>query len=179
MRTAQPSPEFLENEQDTKALCNLGTPEAARTFARLLSQGCEVERCLSRSPNAAAAIPEMERLLVDPDTPVPWQFFNSLVVLLNDAAAGRHEVILSQQIVGRERDTLFHALPQKHGDALASSLMTVLLNPLRSKGGQFESAYPLPFAPEVISAVVANFDRLPSWFQDRVMGTFGMRYGLP
>ena len=178
-QTNPPSPEMLQYQQATQALCNLGTPDAARMFARLLSQGRDVQSCLWKSPNAAAAIGEMQHLLVDPDAPVPWQFFDELVTLLNDAASGRHQIVHSQQIVDNERDTLFRALPQKRGEAQISSLMTVLQNPSRSKSTPFESSYPVLFTPEVIASAVTNFDRLPSAFQEQLMGDAWERVRSP
>ncbi len=65
------SPEFQQNQDARNALCNLGTAEAARAYANLLvrndSYHQDEERCLEHSASGAAAIDEMERLLVDPN----------------------------------------------------------------------------------------------------------------
>jgi hypothetical protein len=160
--TNPPSAEFREYQQATQALCNLGTPEAARTFARLLSENRYVGSCLFRSPSFQAGVEEMQRLLIDPDAPVPRGFFNLLVALLNgDESRKSGMLMMSQPIVDRQRDVLFHALAQKRGQAQITSLVTVLSNPPRSKGTPFEMAYVLPFPEPVITLAAAKFDQIP------------------
>jgi hypothetical protein len=64
--TNPPSENLLQYRQATRALCTLGTPEAARVFARLLADGRnEVQTCLERSASRPAAIDEMQCLLVE------------------------------------------------------------------------------------------------------------------
>ena len=78
--TDPPSPELVQHGEDARGLCILGTPEAARVLAGLLARGHrEVQECMERSPSAAAAIEEMERLLVDPDVGLSREFFSDLV----------------------------------------------------------------------------------------------------
>jgi len=168
--TNPPSPELLEYKQATKALCNLGTPEAARTFARLLSQDRNVGDCLFRSPSVDAGVEEMQRLLVDPDAPISSGFFTLLVALLNGSESWKNGVLMiSQPIVDEERETLFRTLPQKRGEAQITSLITVLDNPPRRSDGPFEFPYILPLPPAVIAAAVANFDKIPSSSQSRLL----------
>lgn len=154
------STEFLQNQSARKELCNLGTAEAASALAKLLvrnganHQG--EEGCLEHTASRAAAIEEMERLLVDPDAVVNTGFFRLLVLLLNMDESKRAGVrMISQQYVDTEREKLFAALPRKRGDAQISSLLTVLAYPAEAKG------YTLPFTAPVISAAVASFELFP------------------
>jgi len=163
-----PSPELLQYQRATQALCNLGTPEAARALAELLSQDHrEVQECLQRTPSPAVAMEEMGRLLVDPGVAVKDDFFTVLVGLLSQDDRMKSGLpILSQEHVDRERDTLFASLPKKSGEAQIPSLLTILAHPARSKGTPFEFGYDLPFAPPVIATVATNFDRLPRQSQE-------------
>jgi len=49
--TNPPSPEYSHYQQETEALCNLGTPEAALALAGLLSRGIDVTHCLNINSN--------------------------------------------------------------------------------------------------------------------------------
>lgn len=173
--TNSPSPKLLQYQQATRALCTLGTPEAARVLAKVLAQGnyqgnYDLQTCLDRSPNVPAAVEEMRRLLVDPDVAVSPSFFQALILLLNlDDSKKSGVSLLSQEIVDEERDTLFAALPRKRGDAQLPSLVTVLQYPLRTKSKPMDMAYDLPFPTPVIAAAAANFDRLPSQSQELLL----------
>ena len=82
--TNPPSPEMLRYQRATLALCDLGTPDAARALAKLLADGhgqYRIDSCLQRSPSTAATIEEMRRLLVDPDIAVTLDFFTLLAKL--------------------------------------------------------------------------------------------------
>ena len=169
-----PSPEFRQNQEARKALCNLGTPEAARAFARLLvrdgANRQEEEGCLQHTASPAEAIEEMERVLVDPDTAVNAGFFRVLVMLLGQEESRKASLpLLSQRYVDAEREKLFAALPQKRGPAQVSSLLTVLANPGRIAGNTYVGGYDKPFDPPVIASLVANFDRLPVQQQEWVL----------
>ncbi|HUZ97205.1 MAG TPA: hypothetical protein VMU57_20055 [Edaphobacter sp.] len=169
------SPEVEQNTKARNALCNLGTPEAARAYVNLLVRDDinhqEEERCLEHSASGAAAIDKMERLLVDPDTAIRPDFFRVLVMLLGrDQSKILGMPMLSQDYVDAERQKLFAALPQKRGSAQVSSLLTVLAYPPRTKGNPWESGYDLPFAPPVIAAAVADFDRFPAQDQAWLLG---------
>ena len=167
--TAPPSEELLRYRHDTQALCTLGTPDAARALAKVLSSGhSDVQLCLRQSPSIPAAIEEMQRLLVDPEVGVRPDFFTLLVALQGSGAKGE-SLVLSQPIVDRECERLFAALPQKRADARVRSLLTVLHNPRQSKGSPYEFAYPIPFAPPVIAAVIAGFDQFERHEQDWVL----------
>ena len=175
-----PSPEFLRYQQATEALCDLGTPEAARVLAGLLSTGHpEVHGCLAHTPSAEAASEEMQRLLVNPHVAVDPAFFSVLVKLLARVdPQTKGLLVLSQpyadvvqQYVDREREILFSVLPKKEqGQAQIASLATVLQNPSRTKPTDFEESYDLPFAPPVIAAFGANFDHMSSELQELLLG---------
>jgi hypothetical protein len=163
--TIPPSKELLEYLKATRAVCTLGTPEAARVFARFLAEGKnEVQICLERSASRAAAIEEMQRLLIDPDTGVTPTFFQSLVSLIyqqevSEKASGN---IFHQQITDTERDMLVASLQQKRGSAQYSSLLAVLQNPPRKIAADYAPPYELPFSNSVIAVIAAVFDHLPA-----------------
>lgn len=170
--TDPPSENLLQYRQATRALCTLGTPEAARVFARLLADGKnEVRTCLERSASRPAAIDEMQRLLVQPDIAVTPSFLKVLVTLLYNQEAPRKGTgnIAFQEAADTERDALFASLPQKRGSAQYSSLLTVLQNPLRVRATDYAPAYELPFPQPVIAVTVADFDRLPQESQEWLM----------
>lgn len=170
--TNPPSENLLQLRQATRALCTLGTPEAARVFARLLADGRnEVQTCLERSASRPAAIDEMQRLLVEPDIAVTPSFLNVLVKLRYNEEAPRKGTgnIAFQEAADTERDALFASLPQKHGSAQYSSLLTVLQNPLRVRATDYAPAYELPFPQPVIAVTVSDFDRLPQESQEWLM----------
>jgi sugar lactone lactonase YvrE len=162
------SPEFRQYQEATEALCNLGSEDAARVLARLLSRDHrKVETCLEHTPSAPAAIEELQRLLVDPDVAISPEFFRVLVLLLSrDESRIRGLPVLSQQHVDSQRERLSAALPQKRGEAQIASLLTVLAYPPRPKSTASQSSYSLPFAPSMIASVVANYDRFPGQSQE-------------
>ncbi len=179
--TNPPSPEFLRYQQATQALCNLGTPEAARVLVGLLSpQHEEVTYCLDHTPSADAAIKEMQRLLVDPDVAVNGLLFSELVRLLGvtEFKSGGSYMI-SWPAVDREREVLLSALPQKRGEAQVTSLVTALQWPARAKGAPYDSGYELPFAAPVIAAVAAHYDSFPSQSQEWLLGDAWARVRSP
>lgn len=162
-----PSPERQRYNKATEALCNLGTPEAARALVEFLSpQHPEIQLCLEQTPSAGAAIKEMQRLLVDPDVAVNPELFSELVRLVGREdfkSSGTHMIL--RPTADRERDLLLSALPQKRGDAHIPSLLTALQWPPRAaKSSHLDSGYDLPFDRPVIADVVANFDKFP-WDQ--------------
>lgn len=162
--TDPPSQSLLDYQQAKQALCTLGTPEAARVLAKaVLPTDYEAQNCLERSPNLSAGVEEMQRLLVDPDVAVTPNFFSALVGFLNIEESKRvGGLFLAQEVVDKERDKLFSALPQKRGDAQAVSLSTVLQYPARTKSNPMDQAYDLAFPASVITVAATNFDRLPS-----------------
>jgi hypothetical protein len=167
--TSPLSKEFLEYLKATRALCTVGTPEAARVFARLLAEGKnEVQICLERSASRTAAIEEMQRRLIDPDTVVTPTFFQSLVSLIyqqevSERASGN---ILHQQITDTERNILVASLPQKRGSAQYSSLLAVLQSPPRVLATDYAPPYELPFSNSLIAVIAAGFDHLPADSQE-------------
>ena len=175
--TDPPSPALLRYQQSTRALCNLGTPDAARALAKLLSQNhaelrYELPGCLEHAVDAAPAIEEMRRLLVDADVAVSTDFFSTLVVLLGQDESKKGQLRTAMpEFVNGERDRLFAALSGKRGDAQVQSLLTVLANPSYGKAGNtpYDAAFQQTFPPPVIAAVVANFDRLPEQSQQWVL----------
>ena len=148
--TNPPSQSLLDYQQAKQALCTLGTPEAARVLAKaVLPADSEAQNCLERSPNLSAGVEEMQSLLVDPDIAVTPNFFSALVGFLNIEESKKvGGLFLSQEVVDKERDKLFSALPQKRGDAQAESLATVLRNPLRTELDGGGRAYDLLFPPK-------------------------------
>ena len=161
--TNPPSQAFRDYQEAKLALCALGTPEAARVLAKAIRPSdYEALKCLERSPSLPAGIEEIERLLVDPDVGVTSALFSALVGLLNiNESKTVGGLYLSQDVVDKEREALFAALPQKRGEAQVVSLATVLQYPPRTKAKGMDGAYDLPFPPAVIEAAAANFDRLP------------------
>jgi|HubBroStandDraft_1064217.scaffolds.fasta_scaffold16833_2 hypothetical protein len=169
--TNPPSQSLLDYQRAKQALCTLGTPEAARVLAKaVLPADSEAQNCLERSPHLSAGVEEMQSLLVDPDVVVTPNFFSALVGFLNIEESKKvGGLFLSQEVVDKERDKLFSALPQKRGDAQAESLATVLRNPLRTKLDGEGRAYDLRFPPQVISVAAEKFDRLPSQTQELLL----------
>lgn len=185
-------PEFNKQEDDRRALCTLGSPEALRAMARLLAndppqyvrvchsgatgrEECYEKRspiylptCMQQSRDTSAAIEEMQKLLVAPEVAVRVNFFNPLVLLLGGGRRGGLP-ILQQQIVDSVRDKLFGALLQKRGDAFIPSLVTVLSSPTRAKNSPAEFSYETTFSPEVITVVAAHFDELPDDIRQRTL----------
>jgi len=170
--TDPPSPEYLRHMQAEQALCNLGTPEAARTLVGLLSpEHSEVQQCLDHTPSPQAAIEEMQRLLVDPEVGVNPQLFSELVRLVGREefkTLGTYDI--SQSAADRERDVLVSVLPKKRGAGQVTSLLTVLQWPPRAKGTALDFGYDLPFPASVIAAVVANFDDFPKDRKEWLLG---------
>jgi hypothetical protein len=112
----------------------------------------------------------MQRLLVDPDVAVSPNFFSALFGFLNIQESKKvGGLFLSQEVVDRERDGLFAALPQKRGDAQAGSLATILQYPPRTKSNPMDQAYDLAFPASVITVAATNFDRLPSQTQELLL----------
>ena len=152
---------------DEKAFCYLGTPNAAIAFARLAVEDHAAYGCLVRSPSVQAAVGEMQRLLVDPETPVSQQFFELLVGLLGRAQSPHHSAMtIVQKIVDEERELLFQVLPRKQGAAHLVSLMTVLSNP--------PSVLPVPagmrpFQEPVIASLVDSWKDFPDDFKARLL----------
>jgi hypothetical protein len=162
--TDPPSPELVQHQRDAQGLCILGTPEAARVLAGLLARGHrEVQECMEHSPSAAAAIEEMERLLVDPDVGVSREFFSELVDLqFREDTRTRGEGNRSMpRLRPREWDRLAAALGQKHDDAVVECLFTLLWNSLGSEN------WPVP--GPVIAGVVTNWDRIPVQRQEWIL----------
>jgi len=179
--TDPPSPELLRYQQATQALCNLGTPEAARVLVGLLSRDHpEVQRCVDHTPSAEAAIEEMQRLLVDPNVAVNFGLFYELAILIDRDYYKIHGANPSYEPATiRERDILLSALPQKHGEAQVASLLTALRFPPRGKGTPYNSGYDLPFAPPVIAAVAANYDNFPAQSEEWLLNEGWARVRSP
>jgi hypothetical protein len=156
------------NRDAAKAFCYLGTPNAALALARLAVQDRAGYGCLVRSTNVETGVKEMQRLLVDPETPVSPRFFELLVGLLGRAQSARYNMmVISQKIVDEQREVLFQALPRKQGDARIISLMTVLVNPPRVL--QVPAGI-MPFQEPVIATLVENWNDLPEDFKARLLG---------
>lgn len=169
-----PSTEFAQNQGARQAFCNLGSAEAARAFAKLLVRNGEHHReeegCLEHTASPAAAIEEMERLLVDPSTAVNAGFFRVLVMLLGrDQSRMSGFPTIFQKHVDSQREQLFAALPRKSAKARIPSLLTIVGNPPRARGNAYEFGYNLPLPPAIIASVADNYDRFPPQAQDWVL----------
>jgi hypothetical protein len=122
-------------------------------------------------------VEEMQRLLVDPETPVNPQFFELLVALLNRAqSASVYMTVISQKIVDEQREVLFQALSRKQGNARIISLMTVLANPPRVLP---VPAGITPFQEPVIATLVANWNDLPEDFKARLLSELWLAVRSP
>jgi hypothetical protein len=161
--TNPPTPEYLKYQQEIETFCNLGTPEAAVAFAGLLSRGIDTRHCIQINSNKEVARTEMRRLLLDPNVAVSAIYFAEYTKLLsNSNGKSGPGSSVPPQVVNEVRDTLFASLPKKTPEAMILSLETVLMNPMSGYWVNPGSAYDLrePYSPEVIAAVVANYDRL-------------------
>lgn len=168
------SPEYLKYEQETEALCNLSTPEAALAFAQLLSRGIDTTHCLKINANKDAAEAEMRRLLIDPNVGVRPVFFAAYARLLSPGPPKPGEIAgVPPKIVNDVRGTLFGSLPKKTPGAMIPSLETVLRNPMLGYWVVLGSAYDLrePYSSEVIAMAAANFDRLSAGTQAALLDT--------
>lgn len=168
--TNPPSPEYLKYQRETEALCNLGTPEAALAFVRLMSRGIDTTQCLKINANKDVAEAEMRRLLVDPNVGVRPVFFAAYTRLLSPSAVSSAEIA---KAVNDVRDTLFMSLPKKSSGAMIPSLETVLRTPIYGYWMVAGSVYDLhePFSNDVIRMAAANFDRLSEGTQAALLDT--------
>ena len=165
------------NRDAAKAFCYLGTPNAALALARLAVQDRSGYGCFTRSPSVQTGVEEMQRLFVDPETPVSPRFFELLVGLLGRGPSQRHDMmVISQKIVDEQREVLFQALPRKQGDARIISLMTVLVNPPRVL--QVPAGI-MPFQEPVIATLVANWNDLLEDFKDRLLSELWLAVKSP
>jgi len=131
---ANPANGFRETpvrEAGVRALCDLGTEDAAREMARRLPGDERAFRTyqsgLVRSPNRAAGVREMERMLQDSDTPIGELFLGVMANVSVDPGSDPGEMPRKSQA---NRTILYRkladALPFKRGVALAASAATVL-----------------------------------------------------
>ena len=172
--TNPPSPDFSKYQQAKETFCNLGTPQAAVAFARLLSQGIDTRHCLEINSNKRAAETELRRLLVDPNVGVRAIHFAEYTKLLSQGEGKPEEPsALLPNVVNEVRDTLFTSLPQKTPEAQILSLETVVRNPLSGYWVVPGSAYDLrqPYSPAVISMVATVYDRLSPETQATLLDT--------
>jgi hypothetical protein len=106
-----------------RELCDLGTEDAAIEIAHRIGAAPRdlgfrlYEMALIRSPFRAAAIREMERLLVDPDTPISSLFLYGLA----NVSVGPAEVQRAAAKRAEVRQALMNALPRKRGQARDAS----------------------------------------------------------
>jgi hypothetical protein len=131
---AIPAPRFGESEARQSAireLCDLGTEDAAREIARRLDSDDRsirlYESGLIRSPYRDAGVREMERLLVDADSPVAEFLLAALANVSVDANSDPAEMV-RRAAANRAalRQKLIDVLPVKRGPALAPSANTLL-----------------------------------------------------
>jgi hypothetical protein len=126
LRTLDAAPVRYRIDQIPNALrelCDLGTEDAAIEIARRIGAvgrdfGFRLyEMALIRSPFRAAAIREMERLLVDPDTPISSLFLYGLGNVSVDPAEVQRAAAKRAEV----RQALRNALPAKRGQARDAS----------------------------------------------------------
>lgn len=168
------SPEYLRHEQQTQALCNLGTPEGAVALVGLLSRGIDTTHCLKNNSNKDIAEAEMRRLLVDPNVGVRPVFFAAYAKLRSRGETKHGEIsAVPPGVIKDVRDTLFASLPQKTPDAMVQSLETILRNPMNGFWVVPGSSYDLRnrYATEVIAMAAANFDRFSAETQAALLDT--------
>ncbi len=165
----QPSPETLQYTQQREAFCNLGTPEAAEDFAKLLAEGLDTRRCIRNNANKASAIAEMRRLLVNPTVAVRPMFFAEYISQLEKQAQTPNQLpdqhtAASPELTTQVRDTLFASLPLKTPEAAIVSFDTVLRFPMWGYWTSPGSPYDLhqPYSHDIIAMVADVFDRLPA-----------------
>ena len=131
---AIPAPRFGELEPRQNAireLCNLGTADAAREIARRLNSDDRsirlYESGLIRSPYRDEGVREMERLLVDADSPVTefllFALANVSVDATDDPGVMVHRAAANHATLNQR---LIDALTAKRGPALAASADTLL-----------------------------------------------------
>ena len=172
--TKPPSPEYLKYQQETEALCNLGTPEAALALVGLLSRGIDVTHCLKINSNKDVAQTEMRRLLVDPNVGVRPDFFAAYAKLLSrgEEKPGPRSAV-PPKVVNDVRNTLLASLPKKTPEAMIVSLETVLRNPMNGYWVIQGSSYDLrdPYSNQVIAMAAANFDRFSEETQVALLDT--------
>ena len=124
-------PETPVREAALRALCDLGTEDAAREMVRRLPGD---ERGfwtygpgLVRSSNRAEGVREMERMLQDPDAPVTQLFLDVMAKVSIDPTSDPAEMVRKSEanraILQRKSVA---ALPFKRGAALAASAATIL-----------------------------------------------------
>jgi hypothetical protein len=131
---AIPAPGFGESEARQNAireLCDLGSEEAAREIARRLNGDDRsirlYESGLIRSPYRTAGVREMERLLLDADSPVTEFLLAALANVAVDANGDPAEMV-HRAAANRAtlRQKLIDSLPGKRGPALVASGNTLL-----------------------------------------------------
>ncbi len=172
--TNPPSPEYLKQQQEEEALCNLSTPEAALALVGLLSRGIDVTDCLKINSHKDVAQAEMRRLLVEPNVGVRPMFFAAYAKLLSPSPQNPSEIAgVPPKVVNEVRDTLFALLPRKTPEAMILSLETVLRNPMLGYWVIQGSVYDLhePYSTEVIALAAANFNRLSAETQAALLDT--------
>jgi hypothetical protein len=153
-----------------KSLRYLGTPDAARELARLFQSGdnqAEFECMfgLVGSPNRAAGLDEMRRLLRDPDFPVSQSFLSTMSLLSLEPSTSRETLSMQRdENLKQLRKQLVETLSAKKGLALASSADNVL------------SGDKVAISPElrrrVSDQLMASFESLPMelrirWLEER------------
>jgi hypothetical protein len=170
--TNPPTEEFKRYTEARRALCNLGTDDAARTLIKLLIAGHnEVEGCLESIPKPDAAIVELELLMNEPDIPVSLTYFNVLTRLLSRDEARKAQLpVVSRNVADSERQLLFAAIQKKQGEPQMVSLATLLHHSPQSTPAPMEFSYALPSEDAVIALAAANWDRLPEESRQWLLG---------
>jgi hypothetical protein len=170
--TNPPTEEFKRYTEAKRALCKLGTDDAARTLVRLLIAGHnEVEDCLESIPKPDAAIVELKRLMNEPDIPVSLTYFNVLTRLLSRDEARKAQLpVVSRNVADTARQDLFAAIQKKQGEPQMVSLATLLHHPPQSTPAPMVFSYALPSEDPVIALAAASWDRLPEESRQWLLG---------
>lgn len=170
--TISPSSKFLEQQAARDAFCHVGTSDAVRAMVALLSQSKQdVAECVKKTASPDAAIEELQRLMIAPDTAIDETFFGTLLYLqsrpVSRQAGG--SITVTSKTLDTTRNDLFAALPKKQGQALSISLATVLSNPSQRRLPGSWELLPSPFDEAIIRMAAANFDTLPLTIQEWLM----------
>ncbi len=166
-RTNPPSAAFQQAEEARNALCQLGTPEAAKALITLMAAGIYVDwRCVDHTSSPKEALAELHCQMLLPDAEVSETFFSTLTFLdQREETKTPQTTIDNGPYVARERDALFASLSRKNNKARLVSLATVLSHPPYSAPNPQQFGYPVPFPDPIIRAAAANFDSLPEQTQ--------------
>ena len=159
----QPDP----RREAVKTLRYLGTAAAAKEMADRMNDaecGSDCKFGLIGSPERAAGLDEMRRLLADPEFPVDNQFLDTMSVVGLPADATGDLPTQRQQLEAAFLRDLVSALGTKRGPALAVSADTVV-----EAAAMSSRELPPDLKRSVTAQLIANFDQLPMRTQGELL----------